>query len=96
MAVRKHRRRGAHASPRKNETKMLKASNKTRQPNVETKDESKKALIIAQEIKFARLLANNDKKIRDKVLKRLKKWLTIRSQSLFGKSVCIVLCRLYN
>lgn len=89
MAVRKHRRRGAHVSTRKDETKTLKTSNKTL--NVETKDKSKKALIVAQEIKIARLLANNDKKIRDKVLKRLKKWLTVRSQSSFGKSLCIVM-----
>lgn len=91
MAVRKHRRRDAHVSTRKDETKTLKTSNKTRQPNVETKDKSKKALIVAQEIKIARLLANNDKKVRDKVLKRLKKWLTVRSQSSFGKSLCIVM-----
>lgn len=53
------------------------------------KGEIKKSLLIAQEIKMARLLTNNDKRIRDKVLKRLKKWLTVRSQSSFGKSVCL-------
>nr|XP_012224792.1 PREDICTED: ribosomal RNA processing protein 1 homolog [Linepithema humile] len=42
-----------------------------------------KALVLAQEIKITRLLANNDKKVRDKVLKRLKKWLVVRSQSSF-------------
>ncbi|KAF7404635.1 hypothetical protein HZH66_003541 [Vespula vulgaris] len=47
------------------------------------KVKDKKALIIAQEIKFARLLACNDKKIRDKVLKSVKKWLTVRSKSSF-------------
>ncbi|KAG5316763.1 RRP1L protein, partial [Acromyrmex insinuator] len=53
---------------------------------VESNDKSKKTLVVAnlqQEIKIARLLANNDKKVRDKVLKRLNKWLTIRSQSSF-------------
>lgn len=48
-------------------------------------EKSGKALIIAQEIKFARLLASKDKKVRDKVLKNLKKWLTVRAQSSFGK-----------
>lgn len=42
-----------------------------------------KALIIAQEIKFARLLACNDNKTRNKVLKNLKKWLSVRSKSSF-------------
>lgn len=51
------------------------------------KVKDKKALIIAQEIKFARLLACNDKKIRDKVLKSVKKWLTVRSKSSFGKNL---------
>lgn len=83
MAVRKRGRRGGRAS-RKNETKTLNISKTLK----ETKDKSKKALIVAQEIKIARLLANNDKKVRDKVLKRLNKWLTVRSQSSFGKSTC--------
>lgn len=47
------------------------------------KPKDKKVLIIAQEIKFVRLLASNDKKIRDKVLKNLKKWLTVRSKSSY-------------
>ncbi|EFN72366.1 Ribosomal RNA processing protein 1-like protein [Camponotus floridanus] len=51
---------------------------------ISAKSESKKNLFIVQEIKIARLLANNDKRIRDKALKRLKKWLTVRSQSSFA------------
>ncbi|XP_030041016.2 ribosomal RNA processing protein 1 homolog [Manduca sexta] len=41
-------------------------------------DKSKKGqvLIVAQEIKFARLLSGNEKKSRDRVLKTLKKWLS--------------------
>lgn len=89
MAVRKHKRRGAPVSPRKDEPEI---SEKTRP----VKDKSKKALIVAQEIKIARLLANNDKKVRDKVLKRLNKWLTVRSQSSFGKSAFALLCRLHD
>ncbi|XP_018364160.1 PREDICTED: ribosomal RNA processing protein 1 homolog [Trachymyrmex cornetzi] len=83
MAVRKYRRCGARVSPRKNETKTQKIINKK---PVESNDKSKKAAVVAnlqQEIKIARLLANNDKKVRDKVLKRLNKWLTVRSQSSF-------------
>jgi len=87
MAVRKYIRCGARVSQRKNEMKTAKISNKK---PMESNDKSKKALVVAnlqQEIKIARLLANNDKKVRDKVLKRLNKWLTVRSQSSFGKSI---------
>ncbi|KAG5323394.1 RRP1L protein, partial [Pseudoatta argentina] len=83
MAVRKCRRYDARVSLRKNEMKTPKISNKK---PVESNDKSKKTLVVAnlqQEIKIARLLANNDKKVRDKVLKRLNKWLTVRSQSSF-------------
>lgn len=66
---------------------MLKINNKMQSTNI--KSEIKKNLFIAQEIKIARLLANNDKRIRDKALKRLKKWLTARSQSSFGKSIFV-------
>ncbi|KAK1124439.1 hypothetical protein K0M31_006794 [Melipona bicolor] len=44
----------------------------------------KKTIVIAQEIKFARLLSSNNKIIRDRVLKNLRKWLTVRSQSSFA------------
>lgn len=43
---------------------------------------TKKALLIAQEIKLAKALAGNDKKVRDKALKSLKKWF----QNPVGKS----------
>ncbi|XP_012524457.1 ribosomal RNA processing protein 1 homolog [Monomorium pharaonis] len=78
------RKRGRHGdrvqSPRTNEMKTPNIGDKK---PAEAKDKNKKALIIAQEIKIARLLANNDKRVRDKVLKRLNKWLTVRSQSSF-------------
>ncbi|XP_044737907.1 ribosomal RNA processing protein 1 homolog [Chrysoperla carnea] len=38
-------------------------------------------ILAAQEIKFAKILAGNDKKLRDKTLRRLQKWLNYRSQS---------------
>ncbi|KAM3955486.1 ribosomal RNA processing protein 1 homolog Nnp-1 [Aphomia sociella] len=40
------------------------------------KPKKEQVLVVAQEIKFARLLSGNEKKTRDKVLKALKKWLT--------------------
>lgn len=52
-----------------------------------------KSLVIAREIKFAKLLAGNDKKVRDKVLKNLRKWLTIRSESTFGKNPSNQICK---
>uniref|UniRef100_A0A182RTH3 Ribosomal RNA processing protein 1 n=1 Tax=Anopheles funestus TaxID=62324 RepID=A0A182RTH3_ANOFN len=42
-----------------------------------------KSSIISQEIKFARALAGNNPKLRRKVLKNLKTWLSTRSQSTF-------------
>lgn len=39
--------------------------------------------VLAQELKFAKLLASNDQKIRNNVLKSLKKWLKTRSQSSY-------------
>ncbi|OAD58885.1 Ribosomal RNA processing protein 1 like protein [Eufriesea mexicana] len=46
-------------------------------------EKNKKVVVIAQEIKFARLLSSNDKVTRNRVLKNLRKWLTVRSQSSF-------------
>ena len=61
------------------------SKNVGKQAQSERKIHDNRALIVEQEIKFARLLASNDKKVRDKVLKNLKKWFTVRSQSSFGK-----------
>lgn len=36
-------------------------------------------------VAFAKLLAGNDKKIRDKGLKKLMKWLSVRSMGKYGK-----------
>lgn len=41
--------------------------------------------VLAQELKFAKLLASNDQKIRNNVLQSLKKWLSTRSQSSYRK-----------
>ncbi|XP_071858035.1 ribosomal RNA processing protein 1 homolog Nnp-1 isoform X1 [Bombus fervidus] len=49
-------------------------------------EKDKKAIVIAQEIKFARLLSCNDKVTRDKVLKYLKRWLIVRTQSSLALS----------
>ena len=49
-------------------------------------EKDKKAIVIAQEIKFARLLSCNDKVTRDKVLKYLKRWLIVRTQSTLALS----------
>ncbi|PSN32048.1 hypothetical protein C0J52_16701 [Blattella germanica] len=37
-------------------------------------------LLLAQEIEFAKVLAGNDKRLRDRGIKKLRKWLTVRSQ----------------
>lgn len=51
---------------------------------VKTKEDAK-AIVVEQEIKFARCLAGNDPKVRNRVLKNLKKWLKLRSMGSFGE-----------
>ncbi|XP_044575504.1 ribosomal RNA processing protein 1 homolog isoform X2 [Cotesia glomerata] len=48
--------------------------------------QQKKSLVIAQEIKFARILAGNNKNARAKKLKKLRTWLTLRSRSTIAFS----------
>lgn len=53
--------------------------------NSETEDQSKvpkNVYLIAQDIKFAKVLACNNKKLRDRALKSLKKWFQHRSNKL--------------
>lgn len=42
-------------------------------------------LLLAQEISFAKVLACNDKRLRDRGVRRLKKWFMARSQGSLGK-----------
>lgn len=51
---------------------------------------SGKVSVVAQELKFAKMLASNDVNIRNGVLKSLKKWLATRSQSSYRKYLLIV------
>ncbi|XP_054005019.1 ribosomal RNA processing protein 1 homolog [Hylaeus anthracinus] len=82
MAVKKVQRR-TRAPLQKSMQRKLKIKEQQK-PISEVKKKDKKAVIIAQEIKFARLLSSNDKRIRDTILKKLKKWLTVRSNSSFA------------
>ena len=59
------------------------------EPEPEPVDLSNKVNVVAQELKFAKLLAGNDEAMRSKVLKRLKAWLTTRSQSSYGKDTLL-------
>ncbi|XP_069691142.1 ribosomal RNA processing protein 1 homolog A isoform X2 [Periplaneta americana] len=45
-----------------------------------TDDPRGKVLLLAQEIAFAKVLAGNNKRLRDRGIKKLKKWLTVRSR----------------
>lgn len=49
---------------------------------VKEEDKNKKIFLVAQEIELAKLLAGNNKKVRDKALKNLKKWFFNRSQAI--------------
>ncbi|XP_043474082.1 ribosomal RNA processing protein 1 homolog [Leptopilina heterotoma] len=83
MGIKKPTRCTAVSSKQKKKKQIPKCNMQQKVVNVK-QEKSGKALIIAQEIKFARLLASKDKKVRDKVLKNLKKWLTVRAQSSFA------------
>lgn len=84
MAVKKVQ-RCTRASLQKPAPQISKSKERQKQATA-VNETGRKAVIIAQEIKFARLLSSNDKKVRDKVLKNLRKWLTVRSNSSFGKA----------
>lgn len=46
------------------------------------KKQVKKVLVVAQELKLARILAGNNKTARDRALKSLKKWFQNRSTAI--------------
>ncbi|XP_031843387.2 ribosomal RNA processing protein 1 homolog Nnp-1 isoform X1 [Nomia melanderi] len=81
MAVKKTQR--CTRAPRKKYTQQILENKKQKEENAEN-NKNKRTIIIAQEIKFARLLSSNDKRIRDKILKNLRKWLTVRARSSFA------------
>jgi hypothetical protein len=82
------REKHARVLPKQNVSVIKKIETKS---NKVDKNLANKTLLVAQEIKFARLLANNNKKVRDKVLKNLKKWLVMRSQSSFGLLIILII-----
>jgi hypothetical protein len=47
-----------------------------------------KIVLVAQEIAFAKLLAGNNKTLRDRGVKRLSSWLKVRSSGTCGKCGC--------
>lgn len=63
--------------PKKGNDKKSKVSKKgavvKAKPHSNRKEQ---VLVVAQEIRYARLLSGNEKNTRDRVLKALKKWLT--------------------
>jgi hypothetical protein len=43
-----------------------------------------KSVLVAQEIEFAKILAGNNKTLRDRGVKRLARWLKVRSNGKCG------------
>lgn len=71
-----------------NKMKNEKKINETFSVNqISTINNNKMVNVIAQELKFVKLLAGNDPRVVEKHLRSLKKWLHIRSQSSFGKYI---------
>lgn len=69
---------------------MLKTvKKKDKDPSENVSQATGKVNIVAQELKFAKMLASNDVKVRTGVLKSLKKWLNTRSQSSYRKYLSI-------
>ncbi|XP_046743593.1 ribosomal RNA processing protein 1 homolog [Diprion similis] len=84
MSVKKIQRKPKHVLPRTKRVGQEFKNGKIQKNETRKSPKNQKTLVIAHEIKFAKLLAGNDKKVRDKVLKNLKKWLTVRSESSFA------------
>jgi Nucleolar protein,Nop52 len=68
---------------------MKTGKKKDKDPGEPSSSGSGKVNVVAQELKFAKMLASNDVKIRIGVLKSLKKWLNTRSQSSYRKYILI-------
>jgi hypothetical protein len=47
-----------------------------------------KLILVAQEIAFAKILAGNDKTLRERGVRRLARWLNARSLGICGNNVC--------
>jgi hypothetical protein len=47
-----------------------------------------KFILVAQEIAFAKVLAGNDKTLRERGVRRLARWLNARSRGTCSKYVC--------
>lgn len=69
---------------------MLKTGKiKDKDPSENATASAGKVNVVAQELKFAKMLASNDVKTRNGVLKSLKKWLNTRSQSSYREYLLI-------
>lgn len=53
-----------------------------------SKNKKKKILLVAQELKLARILAGNNKTARDRALKSLKKWFQNRATAM--RKFCVI------
>lgn len=86
MAVKKLRKQTRETRKQKWKPKQKNNNTKNVQKPIAIEPKPKqKTLVIAQEIKFARALSSNDKRARERMLKNLRSWLTVRSKSSFGK-----------
>jgi len=57
-----------------------------------------KGVLVAQEIAFAKILAGNNKTLRDRGVKRLARWLKVRSHGRCGmcaKNLMVGLCNVF-
>ncbi|KAK0082678.1 hypothetical protein PV325_010019 [Microctonus aethiopoides] len=85
MAVKKLRKQTRETQKQKWRPKQKKNNTKNVQKPIAVEPKPKqKTLVIAQEIKFARALSSNDKRARERMLKNLRSWLTVRSKSSFA------------
>ncbi|EFA04899.2 ribosomal RNA processing protein 1 homolog [Tribolium castaneum] len=65
------------------ETSMTpKTRENAKKPSKNNKKQAKKVLLVAQELKLARVLAGNNKTARDRALKSLRKWFQNRSSAI--------------
>lgn len=72
-------------SPSRN--RGLKKSKNFGKENVTIVKKKQNKTLATQDLKFARSLASNDKKRREKTLKKLSVWISVRSKTTFGKLI---------
>lgn len=85
MAVKNMLKRPSRASSKRSPgVKKYKKNFGKKSDKIVNKPKQKPTTLVGQDVQFARSLASNDKKKREKTLKKLRVWISVRSKTDFG------------